>query len=153
MVGCTCHSLCKIVLWFNSCTGKACGLPGCGKPCYIEQNGTIHDYCCKSHATAASQDAIPHQMIPPQPIPQPVPTAQTVPFAPSVPGASAVQTTPAPFTQSVPGAATNTSNCHMMSNACHSQPIFVFSDCRRSSQMCYSRVSQPVLCGCTRKSI
>lgn len=56
--------------------GKSCAYPGCGKSCYVEADGTIHDYCCKSHATAVH----------PQPVPIVQPNAP-VPFAPVVPGA------------------------------------------------------------------
>ena len=106
---------------------------------------------------------MPPQMIPPQPMPQLLPTVQnapftpslpgaatvqTTPFVPSVPGTGMVQTTPAPFTQTVPGAATNTSNCHTVGNIYVTVTNFVFSHyCGRSGQMCYFRVSQPMLCG------
>ena len=152
-----------VVQLVNSCTGRTCGLPGCGKPCHIEQNGTVHDFCCKSHADESHQAAMPPQMIPPQPMPQLLPTVQnapftpslpgaatvqTTPFAPSVPGTGMVQTTPAPFTQTVPEAATNTSNCHTVGNIYVTVINFIFSHyCGRSGQMCYSRVSQPMLCG------
>lgn len=31
-----------------------CKLPECSKPCYIEPNGHIHDFCCRTHAAQAS---------------------------------------------------------------------------------------------------
>ena len=60
--------------------GKSCGYPGCGKLCYVEPDGTVHDYCCKSHATAHATTV--HAQ------PGPVVQANTpVSFAPVVPGA------------------------------------------------------------------
>ena len=46
--------------------GKTCGYPGCGNPCYVEDDGTVHDYCSRSHAMT-------------MPI-QPVPMASTTPI-------------------------------------------------------------------------
>lgn len=37
--------LCNVLI-----AAKLCAYPGCGKQCYVEQDGTIHDYCSKSHA-------------------------------------------------------------------------------------------------------
>lgn len=54
-------------------SGKTCGYPGCGNPCYMEHNGTVHDYCRRSHAMA-----MPVQL---------VPTASTTPI-PTVAGVS-----------------------------------------------------------------
>jgi hypothetical protein len=31
-----------------------CKLPGCSKSCYIEPNGHVHDFCCRTHAAQAS---------------------------------------------------------------------------------------------------
>ncbi|CAI8029732.1 N-glycosidase YbiA [Geodia barretti] len=29
---------------------RTCRLPGCSKPCYVEGNGKVHDYCGRTHA-------------------------------------------------------------------------------------------------------
>ena len=108
---------------FNSCTGKICGLPGCGKPCYIEQNGTIHNYCCKTHKEANSLKVMLARMTQPQMVPFPVPIEQTIP--------SMVETISSPFAQSaVSGVTTSTSNYYTMSTHCISHAVYnvVFGD-------------------------
>jgi len=34
---------------------KMCKFPGCDKPCYVEPNGKVHDYCGRTHANQAKK--------------------------------------------------------------------------------------------------
>ena len=35
-------------------SGRMCGLPGCTRPCFIEPDGRVHDFCGRTHALAAA---------------------------------------------------------------------------------------------------
>lgn len=42
-----------------------CKMPGCNKQCYVENNGRVHDFCSRTHATQfkAMKDAEKQQQV------------------------------------------------------------------------------------------